>query len=63
MIEFFFHGKVDDFTDLIAESSIFVLPSIHEGFPNVLIEAMSVPLACISGDYYEGREEIIKKWV
>lgn len=54
-----FHGKVQDFSEILANCSIFVLPSLREGFPNALIEAMSVPLACISSDYYEGREEII----
>ncbi|MCG9879161.1 MAG: glycosyltransferase [Bacteroidia bacterium] len=55
-----FHGKVQNFDELLANSSIFVLPSLREGFPNALIEAMSVPLPCISSDFYEGRNEIIE---
>jgi len=44
-----FYGHVLDFTEILAQAQIFVLPSLSEGFPNALIEAMSVPLACISG--------------
>lgn len=55
-----FHGRVDDFSELLANSAIFVLPSLREGFPNALIEAMSVPLACVTSDFYEGRTEIIE---
>jgi glycosyltransferase involved in cell wall biosynthesis len=54
-----FHGHLKDFTKLMLESKIFVLPSIKEGFPNALIEAMSVPLACISTDFLGNQNEII----
>jgi glycosyltransferase involved in cell wall biosynthesis len=55
-----FHGHLIDFEEILSTAEIFVLPSIKEGFPNALIEAMSVPLACVSGDYYEGSPEIIE---
>lgn len=55
-----FHGHLKDFKEILKKSEIFVLPSVKEGFPNALIEAMSIPLACISGDYYEGNVEIIE---
>lgn len=42
-----FLGKVKEVQRLYQESSIFVLPSIIEGFPNALIEAMSFGLPCI----------------
>ncbi len=42
-----FHGKVKDVAKLYSEASIFVLPSVIEGFPNALIEAMSFGLLCI----------------
>lgn len=54
-----FHGHLKTFDEHLKRSEIFVLPSIKEGFPNALVEAMSVPLACIAGDYYEGSIEII----
>jgi len=55
-----FHGHLKDFSVLLGESEIFVLPSLHEGFPNALLEAMSVPLACISSNCIAGPADIIK---
>ena len=34
-----------------------------EGFPNALIEAMSIPLACISTDFLSGDNEIIQNGI
>jgi glycosyltransferase involved in cell wall biosynthesis len=50
-----FHGKVKNVQKLYNEASIFVLPSVIEGFPNALIEAMSfgLPCVCFSGIPYE----------
>jgi GalNAc-alpha-(1->4)-GalNAc-alpha-(1->3)-diNAcBac-PP-undecaprenol alpha-1,4-N-acetyl-D-galactosaminyltransferase len=42
-----FLGKVSDVQKLYSESSVYVLPSVIEGFPNSLIEAMSFGLPCI----------------
>ncbi len=55
-----FKGHLLDFRKELSESEIYVLPSIKEGFPNSLIEAMSLPLACISGDFYEGEHDLVK---
>lgn len=55
-----FHGHLKNFESLLAEARIFVLPSLLEGFPNALIEAMSVPLPCISSDCVAGPADIIK---
>ena len=54
-----FHGHLIDFRLQMSEAKIFVLPSLKEGFPNALIEAMSVPLACIATDTFNGHHEII----
>ncbi len=54
-----FYGHVKDFRNILGESDIFVLPSFYEGFPNALIEAMSVPLSCISSNCVAGPSEII----
>lgn len=45
-----FLGKVTNLDYIMAESSIFVLPSRLEGFPNALCEAMSVGLPSICYD-------------
>lgn len=58
-----FHGHLKDFSFQLSEAQIFVLPSLKEGFPNALIEAMSLPLACISTDFLQGSEEIVKDGV
>lgn len=54
-----FYGHLLDFRKQLSEAKIYVLPSIREGFPNSLIEAMSLPIACISGNYYEGENDLV----
>lgn len=58
-----FYGQLKEFAAILGESEIFVLPSLHEGFPNALLEAMSIPLACISTNCYAGPEDIIQHGV
>lgn len=41
-------GQIDNMRELYSESKIFALPSRVEGFPMVLLEAMSQGCACIS---------------
>lgn len=50
-----FLGKVEDVDHLFARSSIFVLPSVLEGFPNALCEAMAagLPVVCFSSIPHE----------
>jgi GalNAc-alpha-(1->4)-GalNAc-alpha-(1->3)-diNAcBac-PP-undecaprenol alpha-1,4-N-acetyl-D-galactosaminyltransferase len=55
-----FYGQLKDFALQMSESEIFVLPSLSEGFPNALIEAMAFPLACISSDCIAGPRDIIE---
>lgn len=54
-----FLGKVSGVDLLLAQSSIFVLPSFLEGFPNALCEAMSAGLPSICFDCIPHEELII----
>ena len=64
-----FTGVVDNPYELYAKASIFVLPSLHEGTPNALLEAMSckipsiVSSACSGAAPYidDGRSGLIFK--
>ena len=46
----FFRGKSTDVAESIKKAAVFVLPTNMEGYPNALIEAMILGLACISTD-------------
>lgn len=58
-----FVGAQSDLSYFLSVSKIFVLPSLSEGFPNALLEAMSVPLPCISSDCVAGPSDIIDNGV
>lgn len=45
-----FPGFCDDVYPVLLQSDLFVLPSLHEGSPNALIEAMGLGLPCIASD-------------
>jgi glycosyltransferase involved in cell wall biosynthesis len=52
-------GFAEDVDELLAESSIFALPSRFEGFPNALVEAMAMGTAAIATDCDFGPRDII----
>ncbi|AXJ01668.1 Glycosyltransferase involved in cell wall bisynthesis [Cyclonatronum proteinivorum] len=54
-----FEGFKENVDEYMQASEIFVLPSLHEGFPNALLEAMANGLACISFSSNYGSCELI----
>jgi GalNAc-alpha-(1->4)-GalNAc-alpha-(1->3)-diNAcBac-PP-undecaprenol alpha-1,4-N-acetyl-D-galactosaminyltransferase len=58
-----FYGHKKELSTILEQASIFVLPSFYEGFPNALVEAMSVPLTCVASDCVAGPAEIIQDGV
>lgn len=56
----FLPGVKDELQDYYAQATLFVLSSRNEGYPNVLIEAMSAGCACIAADCEFGPAEIIE---
>lgn len=58
-----FLGIRNDVQSLLSESTIFAFPSLWEGFPNALLEAMAVGVPCISNNCPTGPSEIIQDGV
>lgn len=58
-----FLGFVDNVSELMQRSSIFILSSRFEGLPMVLLEAMSQGMACISYNCKTGPSDIIEHGV
>lgn len=55
-----FHGKTNQLSKEMAESSLFILSSRHEGLPMVMLEAMSVGLPIISFACAPGPIDLLK---
>jgi glycosyltransferase involved in cell wall biosynthesis len=55
-----FPGEAGNVGDWYNRAEIFVLSSRYEGFPNVLLEAMTSGVACISFDCDTGPSELIQ---
>lgn len=55
-----FLGHQDNPFKYIAGSTVFVLPSLYEGFPNALVEAMAAGCPVVAADCPSGPSEILK---
>lgn len=59
----YFHGRLQQPFNLIKGADIFVVPSRIEGFPNALMEAMALGVACVSFDCPSGPSDLIDNQV
>lgn len=55
-----FLGYESNLDKIFLSHSVFVLTSIHEGFPNVILEAMAAKCVVVSSDCYSGPREILQ---
>lgn len=55
-----FTGFINNVSEVMHQSSIFILPSRFEGLPMVLLEAMSQGMACIAYNCKTGPSDIIE---
>lgn len=55
-----FKGVTTEPASVMAGADAFVMASKHEGFPNALLEAMSIGLACLATDCPSGPREITR---
>lgn len=52
-------GQRTDVAELLQDSQVFAFPSLSEGFPNALAEALAAGCACISYDCLTGPRDLI----
>lgn len=64
-----FLGHREDVPDILAAADLFVFPSLYEGLPGALIEAMALGLPIVASDIdpvretvEEGRNALLVKW-
>lgn len=55
----FFTGFVTNPYKYMSRAELFVFPSLYEGFPNALAEAICLELPCIATDFQTGAREIL----
>lgn len=55
----YFVGYSDNPYKYVSRAEFFVLPSMYEGFPNALAEAVCLGKACIATDFRTGAREIL----
>ena len=59
----FLPGSVGNMSEWYKRADLFILSSLVEGFPNVLLEAMSYELPCISFDCDTGPRDMIQNGI
>jgi len=60
---FIVYGRNNKFTELLAASDIFTLPSYREGLPRSIIEAMAMGKPIVATNIRGCREEVFEGFV
>lgn len=56
-----FHGYCDDVQTMFYHADVYILSSLYEGMPNVLLEALSFGCMVISADIRTGVKELVER--